>query len=588
MSEEIADSETTMNIQASARNHSELAMLEPECWGTKESSGSGMKPINEDASQKYVVQTGNLSFIYEEQILDSVFRVCDIEGRGMVPAFQIIDYLKSVTDPSRDENRLQYLSNLLDPEGQSTLVDLMTFRKAMSRWIESCWTGRAENSTTEDEIFIKDLQCMEIQGASGLNEYGGYCNRNTGEHTDINTNMAELNCTNKKLTEQKTKLQRSLDLAEETNTILTEEISELKGKLKNSQQAMQHARSICNELEDTKMFVTNLEDKMSVVIAEKKQLEKEELLLSNQKKSLQEENDKLLSEKEKVKEKLESLVVENSNLLNQLDDYENLLVHKDELLTQKTIQSEELMGLVEEQKTLLQELKNEKNNLQEELLQTHENIAIHSSLSHEQHSSFLPVWSVRNEIEEIQESNPKLQLPDPVYHTFHSSVEVGKIEEDIWLDTEKELEEESTILLKGLSCLTHLKCAWETYVSKINGAKKINTKNKLSLPQNTRLSTEWSLLPVNNQLAVHQRQQQRIQDAVSAGGYIHWLFPEEGCLLAPLMRQLRSHFSTQKLLLTILSYVLIVSMWSGENICTVVSGILWPHIKLVHLKPPPI
>ncbi|XP_069598923.1 protein KASH5-like isoform X4 [Ranitomeya imitator] len=303
------------------------------------------------------------------------------------------------------------------------------------------------------------------------------------------------------------------------------------------------------------------------------------------------ENDKLLSQNEKVKEKLDSLRMENAKLLQQLDEYENLLVQKDEILTQKIIQLEELMGLVEEQKTLLQELKNEKNDLHEELLQTHADIATHSSLSHKHPSSFLSVWSVRNEIEEIQESssNPDfLQLPDPVYHTSDCSVEMDKIDEDIWTDTETELEEESAILLKGLSCLTHLKCAWETYVSKINGAKKINTENKPSLPQNTRLSTEWSLLPVNSQLAVPQRQRQRTQDGVLSGDCIAWLFPEIGCLLATLLRKLSPYFSTRKLLLTIFLNILIVFVWSGGNIGPIVPTTLRLHFKLLHLEPPPM
>ncbi|XP_069598925.1 uncharacterized protein [Ranitomeya imitator] len=282
----------------------------------------------------------------------------------------------------------------------------------------------------------------------------------------------------------------------------------------------------------------------------------------------------------------------------QLDEYENLLVQKDEILTQ--------------------ELKNEKNDLHEELLQTHADIATHSSLSHKHPSSFLSVWSVRNEIEEIQESssNPDfLQLPDPVYHTSDCSVEMDKIDEDIWTDTETELiqlkqevdllltnlhqitssgqqatylEEESAILLKGLSCLTHLKCAWETYVSKINGAKKINTENKPSLPQNTRLSTEWSLLPVNSQLAVPQRQRQRTQDGVLSGDCIAWLFPEIGCLLATLLRKLSPYFSTRKLLLTIFLNILIVFVWSGGNIGPIVPTTLRLHFKLLHLEPPPM
>ncbi|XP_075695985.1 protein KASH5 isoform X4 [Rhinoderma darwinii] len=588
---------------------------EYQYWSTDESSEQDLEPINEDASQKYLEQTANLSS--EEQILDSVFRVCDVEERGVVPAFQILDYLKSVTDPSRDGKRLQCLSNMLDPDGQSILIDLLTFRKAMSKWIESCWMDRDVSGTTEDEIRLKDLQpstgkIAESKSTAQLEEYGGYFNRHMGEHTNQSIKIAELNCANKKLIDQKIKLQRSLDLAEETNTLLTEEISDLKIKLKSSQQARQDARSICNELEDTKIFVKNLEDKISVVITEKKQLEKDERLLSSQKQSLHEENDKLLSENENIKEKLDGLRAENSKLLNQLYEYENLLVQKDELLTQKTIQLGEVMEIAEEQKTLLQELKNEKNNLQEELLQTHEAIAIHSSLSHKQCSSSLSVWSVRNEIQETQESNlnHQLELLDPLYHISECSLEVEKAVEDIWIDTETELiqlkqgvdilminlhqitlswqqvaylKEQSTFLLQSLSYLTHLKCAWETYASMLNGAKQINT-NKLALSPRTRFPTDWSLLPVNNQLIVHQR----VQDTISAGDCITWLFTEGGCFLAPLMTKLRSHFSTRRLLLLILLYTLIFSIWSGENIWTVVAATIQPYLKLQHLKLPPI
>ncbi|XP_069803409.1 protein KASH5 isoform X2 [Dendropsophus ebraccatus] len=571
MSVEVFDGDT---ITASDRNHHS----ESEYWSTDESSEQSVEPPNEDSSQKYFMQTGILSS--EEQILDGIFQVCDAEERGMVPAFQIIQYLKSVTDPNRDGKRLQCLSHILDPDGQGTLVDLLTFRKAMSKWIESCWIERDTKSSTEDDVFVKDSQpSLEIQN----DEYGGSFNAYVGEHTDLSIKIAELNCTNRKLTDQKAKLQRSLDIAEETNTLLMEEISNLKSKLKSSQQALQHAQSICNELEDTKMFVKRLEDKISVVTAEKKQLEKDTLLLCSQKQSLLEENDKLISENERLKEKLDYLIAENSKLLHQLCEYENLLVQKEELLTQKAIQSEELKGLVEEQKILLQELKNKMNNLQEELLQTHEDIAIHSSLSHKQCRS-----SLSNEMEEIQEfmTNPKLQLPDPFYNIPDCSARVEKTEEDIWTDTEAELEEKSTFLLKGLSCLTHLKCAWETYVSKLSGGKQINTNNKLSLSKRTR-SPDFALLPVNNQLAVYHSWQQQVQDTISARDCRTWLFTEGSCLLAPLLTKLRSCSSPQTLLLAILLYTLVFPIWSGK-IWPAVSAILTPHLEVYHLEPPPI
>ncbi|XP_066463906.1 protein KASH5 isoform X2 [Eleutherodactylus coqui] len=506
---------------------------------------------------------------------------------------------------------------MLDPDGGNTLVDLLTFQKTMSKWIESCWMDRGVDDKAEEELFIKDLQTsiIDFQCGSQPDEYAGYSNRYMVEHPDLSIKIAEFNCTNKKLTDEKTKIQRSLDLAEETNSLLSEEISDLKSKLKSSQQAMQHVRTICNELEDTKILVKNLEDRISVVIAEKKHLEKDELLLRSQKQSLQDENDNLLSEKEKVTEKLDGLKVENSKLLHQLYEYENLLVQKDELLTQKMFQAEELMGQVEEQIALLQELKNEKNRLQEELLHTHEDKAIHSSLSHDECSSSLSLQSVHNEIEEMQKRqkapDPFLELPDPFYHVFECSVGGEKIKEDIWTFTETELihlrqevdvllnnllqimssghpatylEEQSNIM-KGLNCLTHLKCAWETYASKLSGAKTTNANKTLCLSQRTRLCTQWSLLPIKKELAVHHRLQQRGQSDMAAGEWITWLLAEGSCLLAPLMT--KSYFSTWRLLLLLLC-TLIFSIWPGENVWTVVSATLWPHLKLQHVKLPPI
>ncbi|XP_072012983.1 protein KASH5 isoform X6 [Engystomops pustulosus] len=601
MSIKICDRETHRNTSASDRNDNDLTILDSEGWST-ESPEQGMESINKDGSQKYLVQTSNSSS--EEQILDSVFQVCDVEERGVVPAFQIIDYLKTVTDPNRDGKRLQCLKEMLDPDGgRSTLVDLMTFRKAMSKWIESCWMERNITDPHEDEVFIKDLQpSNEIQGTSQLDGYGGYVNGYIGEHRDLSIKIAELDCTNKKLTDEKTKLQRSLDVAEETNTLLTEEISDLKNKLKSSQQAMQHTRSICNELEDTRILAKNLEDQIGAVITEKKQLEKEDIFLSIQNQSLQDENYKLLSENKRVNEKLDSLRIENTKLKHQLYEYENLLLQKDELLSQRMIQSEELNGLVEEQKTLLQANSDPK-------------LGPHDSLYHLPLSVGIEIieGDIWRDIETEYNLNTKLRILDPLYHISDSSEEMQMIDEDIWGDTETKIIhlkqganmllnnlhiitsseqqatylEEQSILLKGISCLTHLKCAWETYASKLNGAKPINT-NKLSLSQRTRLPITRPLLHVNNHLAVHHRQQQRGQYATGARDDVTWLLTEGVRLPAPFMTKLKSCISTRRFLLMLFFFSLMISIWSGENIWTVVSATLWPHLELQHLNLPPI
>ncbi|XP_075047654.1 protein KASH5 [Mixophyes fleayi] len=561
------------------------------------------------------MQTANLSS--EEQMLDSVFRVCDSEERGKVSVSQIIDYLKSVTDPSRDGNRLQCLCTMLDPDNQGTLVDLQTFRRVMTKWIASCSQDRELRDTKDDELFMKNIRQppteKQFSSTAQLEGYGGLVYKYMGEPTDLVNKITDLNFTNKKLIDQKIKLQRSLELAEETNANLTEEISEIKSKLKSSQQAMHQVQSAHNELEDMKTFAKSLEDKIAVLCSQRKQLQKDTLLFSSQNQSLQDENDKLLSEKEKVKKKLDSVSAENFKLVHQLCEYENLLLQKDELLTQKTLKLEELQGLVEEHTFLLEELNIEKNRLEEQLSQTHEDLAIHSHLTQNQCSSILSAQSVCKELEEIPEwrLNPNFGLPNPLcgISGYINSLHPDMTAEDIWTEAElmlvqlkqeldllltnlhgftspgqsitSKLEEQRSILLQGLSCLAQLQCAWETYTSKINGAPQTNADN--GMPLSPRSPIEWSLLPVNNQLTPHHRQNRMRHKPLSL------LCTDGVCSFSHFTTRLRSNLTVPRILLMTLIYTfLFFPSWSGEHIWTIMAGILRPHLKLEHLSLPPI
>ncbi|KAM8927761.1 protein KASH5 [Pelodytes ibericus] len=337
-----------------------------------------------DCAEDDFVQVLNSSF--EAEMLDRAFQACDSQGKGKVSVFRIIEYLTSVTDPNRDGDRLQCLCKMLDPEEQGTLVDLETFRNIMTKWIACCCQDGDSCGAKNDGKLVKDIfqTSSEKELASGaqLEGYGGDTYKNMGENADLISTITDLNFANKKLIQQKSKLQRGLEQADETVSRLSEEISHLKSKLKSSQQAVLHAQSVCNENEDMKTLVQNLEDKMAALCSQKKQLEKEILSVNNQMLALREENDKLLHEKDKAKVKMHDLQTENSRILHKLCECESLLLEKDELLTQ--------------------DLKSQKLCLQNQLLQAYEDMIIRGDVSVNTITNAISAQSVCTEIEVIQ------------------------------------------------------------------------------------------------------------------------------------------------------------------------------------------
>ncbi|XP_075461662.1 protein KASH5 isoform X2 [Ascaphus truei] len=626
----------------------------------------------------------------EDQMLDSAFQVCDPDGRGKVSVFQIIEYLQSVTDHSCDGDRLQCLCKMLDPENQGAILDLQTFRTVMREWIASCCQDGALEGTRENEKLMKDLcrlpsEEKEISSGAQLEGYGGDVQKFMGEHSDLMSKVKDLNYANRKMIDEKTKLQRSLELAEENNTHLTEEIFDLKSKLKSSQQAVHYSRSVRNELEDMKSVTKSLEEKIGDLSSQKKQLEKEKQSLSIQKQSLQEENDKLLTEIEKAKGKIDGLSAENVRLMHQLCEYEGFLLHKDMLLAEKGIQAEELQGILEEHKAMIQELKMENKCLQEQLFQTHEAIRIDDSQN--QPSSSLQaasVLSVCMEIEEMHERgrNMKSGLSSPLCGIFRCSDSSTLLQDmnsemtsdDFWAMTELllvqlkqgtdalvaelqqiswpddsikyvsetlqcQLEKQSDILLQRLSCLVQLKSVWETHSSKLNGELQIykekepfhhlrtsakdseegmekaenesgdhlsleSRADEIDYQQNRKISqncpgsatargpaygTNMSLLPVNNQLIPFRRHNLTHPRYTFFGGMVPRFRTDQGHPLEQFCIQLREHSSVLGLLLLIvlLGTLLLCPIWSGEHIWTVMKGVMWPHIHLRYLKPPP-
>ncbi|KAM7134382.1 protein KASH5 isoform 2-T2 [Macrochelys suwanniensis] len=335
----------------------------------------------------------------EEHVLTCTFEACDLEQTGQVSVFRIIEYLQSVTGQSCEEGRLQLLYKMLDPEERGVAVDLPTFYAVMKNWIADCRQDGGLDSMKEQDKFVGNM-CQWPSGrrkrpvcrAAQLEGYGGDVSSvNSEEAAALMSSIEDLEYGNKKLAVQNAKLQRTIEAAEELNSRLTEEISQLQGRLRSTQQALEQAKSVANKLEDLKAVAKSLEEEKGKLYSQALQLEKEQLCLSLQVDCLQEEA--------------------------QLCEYETLLSCKDTALTEKTNRAEELTAMLAEYRTVVQELRLETSQLQEQLCQTYEDLAVlPKELPHELKPHVqLPVQPLCLEIEEIQQGRKaEASLPSPL------------------------------------------------------------------------------------------------------------------------------------------------------------------------------
>ncbi|ELK28590.1 Coiled-coil domain-containing protein 155 [Myotis davidii] len=290
----------------------------------------------------------------EDQILNSMFEACDPQRTGSVAVTRVLAYLEAVTGQGPQDTRLQTLACSLDPngEGPQATVDLDTFLVVMRDWITAC----------------------QLDGLGTA---------------DLLSSLEDLELSNRRLAGENAKLQRSVETAEEGSARLGEEIVALRKQLRSTQQALQLARAVDEELEDLKSLAKSLEEQNRSLLAQARQTEKEQQHLVAEMETLQEENGKLLAERDGVKRRTEELAMEKDALKRQLYECERLICQRDTDLSepqclnevgpsligfglpQRTCHAESLAKTLEEYRTTTQELRLEISHLEEQLSQIH-------------------------------------------------------------------------------------------------------------------------------------------------------------------------------------------------------------------------
>ncbi|XP_012883036.1 PREDICTED: protein KASH5 [Dipodomys ordii] len=301
----------------------------------------------------------------EEQILNSTFEACDPQRTGSVAVTHVLGYLEAVTGQGPQDARLQTLAHSLDPDGQGpdATVDLDTFLVVMRDWIAACQLHGglelAEETASEGALAPQHLPSgsSEAEEPANLESFGGEDPRPEPPATaDLLSSLEDLELSNRRLAGENAKLQRSVETAEEGSARLGEEISALRKQLRSTQQALQFAKAVDEELEDLKTLAKNLEEQNRSLLAQARQTEKEQQHLVAEVETLQEENGKLLAERDGVKRRSEELATEKDTLKRQLYEYERLICQRDAILSERTLHAESLAKTLEEYRTTTQAL----------------------------------------------------------------------------------------------------------------------------------------------------------------------------------------------------------------------------------------
>ncbi|KAB1273899.1 Protein KASH5 [Camelus dromedarius] len=340
----------------------------------------------------------------EEQILNSTFEACDPQRTGTVAVTHVLAYLEAVTGRGPQDARLQTLACSLDPngEGPQATVDLDTFLVIMRDWIAACqldggleleeetaFEGALTSQQRPSVLEYPNIKghlgahhplclppgCPEAEDPANLESFGGEDPRPELPTTaDLLSSLEDLELSNRRLVGENAKLQRSVETAEEGSARLREEILALRKQLRSTQQALQFAKAVDEELEDLKTLAKSLEEQNRNLLAQARRTEKEQQHLVAEMETLHEENGKLLAERDGVKKRSEELAIEKDVLKRQLYECERLICQRDTILSERTRHMESLAKTLEEYKTATQELKLEISHLEEQLSQTHKGL----------------------------------------------------------------------------------------------------------------------------------------------------------------------------------------------------------------------
>ncbi|XP_076592790.1 uncharacterized protein mrvi1 [Chaetodon auriga] len=263
----------------------------------------------------------------EHELLDIMYNTCNTCNTGEVLASTIIQYLQTMTAQSPEQDRLAALRRLLDPDCQDPHVSRETFHSTMREWITQC---------------SQDSDGKELLGT-----------------------VAELKHAHRKLSEQNSSLLRTVAQCEDINLQLTLEVTELRAKLASAQRSAVRARSLTEELEETRRAFKEAQERSSRIQTSCTKLSNEVECLKVHIRRLEDKNEKLMFEKTCSEDSINKLRKANAELRAELEETLVMLSLRDREITKKDILMDKMKSSHVDNHNMIEGLQSELTRLQE-------------------------------------------------------------------------------------------------------------------------------------------------------------------------------------------------------------------------------
>ncbi|XP_024272106.1 golgin IMH1-like isoform X2 [Oncorhynchus tshawytscha] len=178
--------------------------------------------------------------------------------------------------------------------------------------------------------------------------------------------LAELVYSRSRLKQLNSELQRTVEVADDNNTLLRTENTALRNQVKGMKQSIHDAEQLMDELEEIRSLLVEKDDATGNLEAYIKQLEKEKEILEDQIETIGSEMSRIIPDRATDKKKIVNLSQALQALQLRLEESRLALDHRDEVL-RKDFVVEQLGQSLTEYSSIAQDLKEKMKDLQSQL-----------------------------------------------------------------------------------------------------------------------------------------------------------------------------------------------------------------------------
>ncbi|XP_035485421.2 uncharacterized protein mrvi1 isoform X2 [Scophthalmus maximus] len=324
-----------------------------------ESPGSGTMDMLEDKNDPRGFS--------EHELLDIMYNACNTSNSGEVLASTIVQYLKTMTAQSTEQDRLAALQRLLDPDCHDPHVSRETFHVTMREWIAQCSQDSVDvdgsdvswSDSSKGPVNALDYSSSQSKAASSESPQ---C---SCDGKDLLGTVAELKHAHHKLSEQNSSLLRTVAQCEDVNLQLTLEITELRAKVASAQRSAVRVRSMTEELEETRHAFKEAQEKATRSQTSYTKLSNEIECLKVHIRRIEDKNEKLTFERTCWEEGINKLRKVNAELRAELEETLVMLTLRDREITKKDILTDKMKNSHVENHNMIMDLQSELMRLQE-------------------------------------------------------------------------------------------------------------------------------------------------------------------------------------------------------------------------------